>query len=241
MLVTAYYDIYGKPERFMEYLSLFYDLGISGLPIILFTDPSLVSKFRIFPKSVTVIGAPLDSFELYNIAMKYNGDLPPTRNVQKDTREFFALMNTKMEFVKRAQQYLREQTNQEEQTFMWIDFGIMKIMKNPERVIDMLKEIQPRTYNKFTIPGCWSYGRTFTVNAIHWRFCGGFFVIPQDQIERFYGHSKCVLTDFCTQSMYKLTWETNVWTLIEFCAEKDNIAWYFADHNDTMILNIADA
>lgn len=233
MLVTAYYDIYGKPERFLEYLSLFYDLGVSGIPMILFTDPSLVSKFRIFPASVIVVGMPLSAFELYNIAMKYDGELPPTRNVQKDTKEFFALMNTKMEFVKKAAEIALE-----EQTFMWIDFGILKIMKNPERVITMLKEIQGKTFTKFTIPGCWSYGRAFTVNAIHWRFCGGFFVIPRNHVERFYNHSKCVLTDFCTQPIYKLTWETNVWTLIEFCAEKDNIEWYFADHNDTMILNI---
>ena len=37
-------------------------------------------------------------------------------------------------------------------------------------------------------------------------------------------------------SMYKLTWETNIWTIIECCAEKENIDWYFADHNDTMII-----
>jgi len=233
MLVTAYYDIYGKPERFVEYVSLFYDLGVSGIPMILFTDPSLVSKFRIFPASVIVVGMPLNTFELYNIAMNYDGELPPTRNVQKDTKEFFALMNTKMEFVKKAAEIAPEHN-----TFMWIDFGILKIMKNPERVLTMLNEIQGKTFTKFTIPGCWSYGRAFTVNAIHWRFCGGFFVIPRTHIDRFYNHSKCVLTDFCTQPIYKLTWETNVWTLIEFCAEKDNIEWYFADHNDTMIMNI---
>jgi hypothetical protein len=38
--------------------------------------------------------------------------------------------------------------------------------------------------------------------------------------------------------IYKLTWETNVWTTIEFCAERANIQWYFADHNDTIVLNI---
>ena len=62
-------------------------------------------------------------------------------------------MNTKMEFVKKAAEIALE-----EQTFMWIDFGILKIMKNPERVITMLQEIQQKTFTKFTIPGCWSYG-----------------------------------------------------------------------------------
>ena len=72
MIVTCYYDIYNKPEKFFEYLYLFYDIGISGAPIILFTDPLLVKKFRIFPPSVKVIGMPLDLFELYSIGKTYN-------------------------------------------------------------------------------------------------------------------------------------------------------------------------
>ena len=58
MLVTCYYDIYNKPEKFFEYVTLFYDLGISGLPIVLFVEPSMVYKFRIFPSSVKVVGLP---------------------------------------------------------------------------------------------------------------------------------------------------------------------------------------
>ena len=67
MLVTCYYDIYNKPERFMEYLYLFYDLGISGIPMVIFTDPSLVYKFRIFPYNVKVIGIPLNEFEFSSL------------------------------------------------------------------------------------------------------------------------------------------------------------------------------
>ena len=233
MLVTCYYDIYNKPEKFVEYLSLFYDLGVSGIPIILFTDPSMVHKFKIFPSSLTVIGIPLADFELYQIGMKYDRELPTTRAVHKDTKEFFSLMNTKIEFVRAA-----AMLHPTIKTWMWIDFGILKIVKNAERFINKLKEVDQAVFTKITIPGCWSYGRAFNVNAIHWRFCGGFFVIPYEHIERFYGHSKCVLTDFCTQACYRLTWETNVWTTIEFCAEKDNIDWYFADHNDTIVMNI---
>jgi hypothetical protein len=62
--------------------------------------------------------------------------------------------------------------------------------------------------------------------------------MPVQHVDRFFEHSKGVLRDFCTMAQYKLTWETNVWTIIEMCAEKDNIDWYFADHNDTMIMNI---
>lgn len=233
MLVTCYYDIYGKPEKFMEYLSLFYDLGISGIPITLFTDPSLVYKFRIFPPSVTVIGIPLIDFELYSTGMAYDRDLPSSRSTGKDTKEFFSLMNTKIEFVKKASERWPERD-----TFMWIDFGILKIVKNTERFINKLAEIGNHSYTKMIIPGCWSIGRTFSVEQIHWRFCGGFFVIPRHYIPSFYKHSATVLNDFCSMPIYKLTWETNVWTTIEFCAEQANIQWYFADHDDTIVLNI---
>jgi hypothetical protein len=232
MLVTCYYDIYNKPEKFLEYLYLFYDLGISGIPITLFTDPSLVYKFRIFPNTVKVVGISLQDFECYQIGMKYSRELPPHRTPEKDTQEFFSLMNTKMEFIKKASELSNDLT------FMWIDFGILKIVKNKERFITRLKQINELIFKKVTIPGCWSFGRPFSVDVINWRFCGGFFIMPREHVEKFFNHSKCVLTDFCNQSMYKLTWETNVWNIIEFCAERNNMDWYFADHNDSIVLNV---
>jgi hypothetical protein len=233
MLVTCYYDIYNRPVKFVEYLYLFYDLGISGIPITLFTDPSMVHKFRIFPPTVTVIGIPLTEFELYQKGMAYNRDLPIHRTPEKDTKEFFSLMNTKIEFVKKAAKRWPDR-----ETFMWIDYGILKIIKNAERFLERLRDLCQRRFTKMVIPGCWSLGRHFSVEQIHWRFCGGFFVIPRDFIDRFYDHSCSVMNDFCTMDFYKLTWETNVWSTIEFCAERENIVWYFADHDDTIVLNI---
>jgi hypothetical protein len=235
MLVTCYYDIYGKPERFLEYLYLFYDLGISGAPIILFTDPSLVAKFRILPPSVKVVGLSLETFELYSIAMKYTGALPDGRTENKDTKEFLAIMNTKIEFILRASEMC------DDDTFVWVDFGILKISKHRERFINKLKSINTQSFDKVIIPGCWSFGRSCGVNSVNWRFCGGVLVIPRKHIQTFYGHCKNVLTDFCTLPMYKLTWETNVWGVVEACAMKNDISWYFADHNDSLILNIDNA
>ena len=232
MIVTCYYDIYNKPEKFIEYLYLFYDIGISGIPIILFTDPLLVKKFRIFPPSVKVIGMPLESFELYSIGTKYTGNLPNGRNKIKDTNEFYSLMNTKIEFILRASEVC------DDDTFIWVDFGILKIIKNTERFINKLKVVNEQTYDKITIPGCWSMGRGFTVEEVNWRFCGGFFVIPRKHIETFYEHSRNVLKDFCIQAIYKLTLETNVLNIFEYFACKDIIQWFFADHNDSILHNI---
>jgi hypothetical protein len=232
MIVTSYYDIYQKPEKLMEYIYLFYDLATSGISILLFTDPAFVSKFKIFPSSLRVIGLPLEAFELYQIAAKYAGALPSNRTAEKDTKEFLSLMNTKIEFILRASEIC------EDNTFIWVDFGILKIIKNKERFINKLRIVNEMQFKKITIPGCWGFGHPFSMDHVNWRFCGGLFVTPREHIETFYRHSKNVLTDFCFLSQYKLTWETNVWNIIEACAMRDSIKWYFADHDDSILLNI---
>ena len=234
MLVTCYYDIYQKPQRFYEYLDLFYDLALSGLPILLFTDPILVPKFRLFSHlpTIQIIPLALSELVLYQQGITYQGSLPANRNSEKDTKEFYALMNSKMEFIHRALEHTQDET------LIWIDYGILKIVKNRERFLNKLGEVNETRFPKWTLPGCWGFGRTLHVDSIHWRFCGGFFVMPRNLVSVFYEHSRNVLRDFCTLPQYKLTWETNVWTVIEACAERDRMDWYFADHNDTMILNI---
>jgi hypothetical protein len=233
MLVTSYYDIYNKPDKLTyDYMPLFNDIALSGIPITLFTDPSLVNNFSHFPENVKVIGMPLDLFELYSIGMSYNGDLPGNRTPHKDTKEFLSLMNTKIEFILRASEVC------DDDNFIWIDFGILKIVKNKKRFINKLKIVNQHKFNKITIPGCWSFGQAFTVESVNWRFCGGLFIVPREYISEFYRHSKNVLSDFCKMPIYKLTWETNVWVIAEMFACQNIINWYFADHNDTILLNI---
>jgi len=225
MLVTCYYDIYNHPENITKYIELFEKIGNSGIPIILFTDPSLVSKFP----SITVIGIPLETFELYSIAMKYNGDLPLHRR-PKDTKEFLSLMNTKIEFIKKAAELSNDDT------FMWMDIGILKIVKNKDRFINKLKNI--KKCKNITIPGYWGFGRPVSNDIKNMRFCGRFFIIPRNHINAFYNHSRHVLNDFCNTPHYKLTWETNIWYIIEYCAAKDIIDWYFTENDESIVLNL---
>ena len=150
---------------------------------------------------------------------------------EKDTKDFFALMNTKVEFVKKASELFNNDT------FTWIDFGILKLVKKPERFISKLKLINENKFNKIIIPGCWEAGRKFSVDTVNWRFCGTIFVAPRHLIEIFYDSSKHVLNDFCSKPQYKLTWEVNVWCIVESCT-KDIIEWCSADHNDSLVLNI---
>jgi hypothetical protein len=139
-------------------------------------------------------------------------------------------MNTKIEFLQKGAVLT------EDPTLIWLDMGLLKIAKNKERCIEHLHALHTSTFAKITIPGCWSHMPACDVNRVNWRFCGGLLIIPRRFLSSFYDHSKNVLKDFCTLPIYKLSWETNVWSVIEYCAEKENILWYQADHNDSMIM-----
>ena len=232
MLITAFYEIYGRPERISQYFEWFSELGNSGIPIIVFTDSQHVELFVNYPKTVQVIAQSLDTFELYQMGMNYKGDLPHGANKEKDIKEYLSLINTKIEIVKNAMNHC------ESDTFLWVDFGILKIVKDKEIVLGTLKKINDMNFDKVMIPGCWEYGLiSFSVDKIYWRFCGGFFVIPRNQVHSFYDQCKDVLHDFCTMPQYKLTWEVNVWTIVDYY-HKHEIQWYQADHDDSIITNI---
>jgi hypothetical protein len=236
MFITSLYDLYGNPEAMRSYLELFRPLAESRIPFIVFTDPSLMSLWdTVYPNlpllsNLRIIPLPLSECELYQIGMAYQGDLPTHRHPTKDTKEFFSLMNTKIEFMKKAASLT------DDPTLMWLDMGLLKIATHKERCIERLRALHTSAFEKITIPGCWSHMPACDVNRVNWRFCGGLLIIPRRFLERFYDHSKNVLTDFCTLPIYKLSWETNVWSVIEYCAEKENILWYQADHNDSMIM-----
>ena len=227
MFVTAFYDLYHNQTKQAEYLELFLPIVESGIHIILFTDQEINWNYP----NLTIIYLQLNECELYQIAMNYNGPLPDSRNIQKDTKEFLALMNTKIEFLKRA-----KETNSCSNYF-WIDMGILKIVKDRESVLKQLQHIHLQSimnpYQTISIPGCWDFGIAMNPNQIHWRFCGGFMLIPNDKITVFYEHVKNVLRDCCTNPIYKLTWETNVWAVVEMFSG-ENIKWFKADHDDSI-------
>jgi hypothetical protein len=230
MIVTSFYDIYNNPDKLKYYTDLFQDITKSGLPIVLFTDPSLLYLFNDLPNNVHIYAISLTEFQLYSIAMSYSGELPINRNHPKDTREFLALMNTKIEFIWRAMTDLPR-----DDTYIWVDFGILKIIKDRDVFINKLRIANERTFDKIIIPGCWNYGCSVNYDNVNWRFCGGIIIIPFSKVEPFFEKNKTCLLEACTTSNRKLTWETNIWYLIELGGERDNIEWYAGDHNDSIM------
>jgi len=230
MIVTCLYDIGLQEDRAMELRNWFEDIAKSGLPITVCTESSLLPLFTDVPSSVRVLTLPKECLELYSIAMAYQGDLPAHRNRFKDTKEYLALVNTKIEWMCRVSEVV------EDDTFVWLDMGILKHIRNKGRFLEEIRRIHSRPFDKMVLPG-WADSPSFSVDTVTSHFFGCFFVIPRRYLAAFYGHSKTVLTDFCTQSMYKLCWETNVWRIVDMCAMHDDIHWYACDQDDSLVLS----
>jgi hypothetical protein len=196
-------------------------------PTYVFADREI--PFAI-PNNVHVLLKPLDSFETYQKIMGFPGTrLPKERNPQKDTAEFMALMNTKVEMMWCIQPYIPRATH-----IAWIDAGILKITKDAERVQVAFRQQQSVAWpaNKVTIPGCWSSPIAPSSDSICWRFCGGFLVLPTSLLAAFYRAVSFMLEAWLAAG--HIAWEVNVWAALEW-AEPAWFAWWAADHNETML------
>jgi hypothetical protein len=229
MYVTCFYDIYNRPDKIEEHIKLFQPLADSGLNIHLYTSPECSHHFKNYPKNIKILEIPLNMLELYNLGINSDASLPIERNLNKDTREYISLMNTKIEFLLRSSEIC------EDKNLIWIDFGIFKLFNNHSQCIEYLKEYADYDFDKVNIPGCWYNNEALYLNMITWRFCGSFFVVPRNYISRFFNDSRETFSKFITTDGHILTWEVNVWNHIEFYKGKDYIKWYYALHNDTML------
>jgi hypothetical protein len=197
-------------------------------PVLVFTDRTLPFSL---PPTCTVLSKSLDAFETYKACMNASARLPQRRNIEKDTVEFMALMNTKVEMVREALSHLPAGTTH----VAWIDAGIAKIMKKPvQEWTQILGKHATAAWpvQSVTLPGCWVSVAPPSSDTICWRFCGGFCVIPTHLVDPFYRAVRAVLEKWLTAG--HLAWEVNIWAALEW-EEAAWFTWWGADHNDTML------
>jgi hypothetical protein len=230
MFVTALYavrDSYVQPlkEQFQTLLTLIpYDTHV-----YVWTDQDLSD---IYHPHLHVLFSPLSAFETYTLCMKPGLHLPERRSHTKDTQEYMALMNTKLEFIQKALPHLVSDIK----TVAWIDCGIARVFQNKDNVKKQLEAISKYPWNlsKMLTPGCWPLVPVSSIH-VHWRFAGGFFLIPVSKVEFMVRLSKAQIQILVNMKKTML-WEVNVWAMIE---EKTPqfFHWYKANHDDT-ILNV---
>lgn len=228
--VTALYSI--QEEYFAGYYSELQSRFLKLLewlppvPIYVWTDrdwPEITDARIVWQK------VPLTSLKSYQQGTQPSLQLPSRRNAQKDTLAFMGLMNSKIEMLWRVAPFLSDK-----EALVWIDAGILKIFKDHETVQRRLHQLQNAVLpERILMPGCWGKGIPVSRDAVHWRFCGGFFVVPVSHLSTLQSLSEKWLHQV-NEVEGRAMWEVNVWVEMEN-EIPDLFQWYLAGHDDTIV------
>jgi glycosyltransferase involved in cell wall biosynthesis len=172
--------------------------------------------------NVRVIPTTLEQLWAFRWADGREIDLPAAREPTKDTRDFLLLQNAKLDMLSLAV-CLDDSSH-----FAWIDFGVMKIVRDPVRFWRKLRTLRPAA-SCIMAPGCWDPRPDHDNDHVNWRFCGGFLLADRASILPLAERARAFLEE--TES--RLTWEVNVWAELENRGQ--HFDWYKADHDDTIL------
>lgn len=223
-LVTGFFRLRDRSVDEDEQFRLFDRLAAGcGHNVLLFLDERLLDRAPKRP-NVRVIPTVPEQLWTFRWAEGRELDLPAHRTPEKDTRDFLLLQNAKLDMLEMALMLDDTSTH-----FAWIDFGVMKISREPWRFLQKLQALKPPA-SCVLAPGCWPKQPNHDDNYVNWRFCGGFLLVDRNSILPLVGNVRaCIEAD----DRY-LTWEVNIWANTEI-ADRQRFDWYKADHDDTLL------
>src|SRR3972149_2280438 len=175
--ITALYNIYNTPKASDRLSRDVQDLLRQKLQLIVYVDDFYEDVLRSIPDksgTVTIINLPIEEVFIYSLIIQHRDSLqlPFNRNNEKDTFEYMALMNSKIEFLSQAIPLVHTPY------VAWIDAGISKMLFDKENSFDRLKNANVIGVNKILIPGC--YTRNILsedlCKSVWWVFLGTFFI-----------------------------------------------------------------
>jgi hypothetical protein len=251
LLVTALYDLYNfdqneligdddisksKIPMTLNYrLEQLRNLLQCHVNMLLFVDPNIVKYLPEIPEYCNVVQMPLTGIKTFSKikALPNSVSVPDGANPFKDTRSYFGLINSKIDFVYLASQMLPQYTH-----YAWVDAGLSKVFTaNLDAFRPNIERLINYPYENLIVAPTSSWQRMGPYEEVNagspfWRFLGGIIIFPKDKIDQFSALSKIIL-DNCISKYNKLTWEVNVWAVIE--AKFPELFYtYTAEHNETM-------
>lgn len=227
--VTGFFRLNDRVLDEHDHFRRFDQLAASGLPILLFLDERLMDKAP-RASNVTVVPTKLGSLWPFAQAGDRELALPGERNPDKDTRDFLLLQHAKLDILAMARDMDARSTH-----FAWIDFGIMKVVRDPVLFLNRLGRMSPPR-DRVIAPGCWDNdrARSASEHAVNWRFCGGFLIADRDSVPGLVAGYHVVFNQrMARQQPPQLTWEVNTWADMERAGQR--FAWYLADHDDSIV------
>lgn len=217
-------------------LDNFEHMAKTGVPIVLYVDQDIQEvygeKLKTFPNVVLKDVDYSKSF-IYKVCEIYKNNLPPVRNMVKDSFMFLALIHMKPEFIANAVKENPFDTTH----FAWIDFNLPHVFKEKAATTAYMHYLTTCKWNArfMANPGCWEKGRgneNFT-DYINWRFCGGFLIGDAqsflDLLELYLEYFPIFMHTYGVN-----TWEVNFWAWLEINTNWE-VTWYKADHNDSIV------
>jgi hypothetical protein len=229
--VSSLYDIYGIASTSERLLRDVQTLFHYRLPIIIFVDGFYRAQVQTLdvPSSVILVELPLEELHIYNliIANKPHLHLPEYRSPDKDTHEYMALMNTKVEFLYRAMPLIQTEY------VAWIDAGVSKMIGEKDASFERLLKLNLNQIPTVLNPGCYLRDLTFDdlCSRVWWIFIGTFFIVKRSFVPTFYNQSLQTVGLFLINK--RITWEVNLWVQL-MKMHPQTFIWYYALHDDTL-------
>jgi hypothetical protein len=151
-------------------------------------------------------------------------------NPVKNTLEYHCINHQKFAWLERA-----ANEDQEPDTFIWMDYGIMHQPGfNAENVRSFLHRIRK---DDFAFPGCWPRTQDPISNEYpSWRFLGSLMIVPREHMRRLVECSYA-MARLHIRLMKKVPFEVTTMANVERFLDGTNFRWYEADHNASMLEN----
>jgi hypothetical protein len=236
--ITAFYSPIENQFKSTEfYFEMFEHMASSSVNIMLYLDDrysekgkELIEKYknvRIEYKNFILLKKELIDFDIDFI-------LPTTRNIKKDTLEYFFIQLSKLYHLS-----LYSSNKENKDTHIaWIDFGIFYLFKEKEKSKTLLKTLSTSKLPKDVVlaPGCWPINyfnkyKDYLFNMVSWFFCGSFMIGDINLFGTLYKEQMKIVYN----NLPRITWEVNYWALIQNNLKDKLIIIEDCDHDDLLL------
>jgi len=232
-----------------KYLEYGYQLMKINIPKIIFIDHGLFDTISSCSNEyTTIIPFNFEDIYLFKFKEQLKNVSVNTSNPQKDTVEYFIFQCHKTEWVKKAIELNKYDSNQ----YMWVDFDAYYyadcLNNSPEvnflKFSENLHQIEYQKTNLVKIPGMWNMDccvhnvYEYLKKNICLYFAGTIFGGNKDSLVKFANYTKEKCLQMITRDSW-LVWELNIWYLV-YCDHPELFLQYKAQHNMTLFENYKD-
>ena len=154
-----------------------------------------------------------------------------TDNPTKDTIEYMYIQCNKTEWVREA----IEKNPYNSTQFIWIDFGIYHMIKEPEIFNTVISEFKNKSYENIRISSGVSNEATSIYTQVHWGFLGSIFGGNSVKLLQLADltKEKCIET---IKNQKLIMWEINIWFLV-LLEHEELFDRYFCNHNQSILID----